>query len=230
MVVSLEMGWRQLLFENYPVEPETVAAHLPDGLAIDTFDGSAYLSVVPFTNINVRPKGLPKWAGVPLPELNLRTYVTHNGVPGVYFFSLDAEGLSGVVGARLLQSLPYYYARIGMDTEDSRVHFESTRRHPGARPAGYKATYGAAGDSFKAPEDPLAQFLLERYRLYTEASGGQLRATAVEHEPWDVYPAEADIEQNTLFTANGFEHPDSEPIRYYCPGVDVVAGESKDLS
>lgn len=229
MVVSLEMGWRQLLFENYPVAPDLVQAHLPDSLDVDTFDGSAYLSVVPFTNIDVRPKGLPRWAGVPLPELNLRTYVTHDGVPGVYFFSLDAEGLSGVVGARVTQSLPYYYARIAMDTEDNRIHFESTRRHPGARPAEYEATYGAAGDSFEAPEDPLAQFLLERYRLYTEAPGGQLRVTPVEHDPWTVYPAEADVEENTLFTANGFEHPDSEPVLYYCPGVDVVAGKSQSV-
>ncbi|WP_336326612.1 YqjF family protein [Halovenus sp. HT40] len=229
MVVSLEMGWRQLLFENYPVDPETVQAHLPTGLDVDTFEGSAYLSVVPFTNINVRPKGLPEWAGVPLPELNLRTYVTHDGVPGVYFFSLDAEGLSGVVGARVTQSLPYYYARIAMETSDDGIYFRSTRRHPGARPAEYEATYGAAGDSFEAPDDPLSQFLLERYRLYTEAPGGHLQYTPVEHEPWTVYPAEADVEENTLFTANGFEHPDSEPVRYYCPGVDVVAGKSQSV-
>lgn len=229
MVVSLEMGWRQLLFENYPVEPELVQAHLPDGLAVDTHGGSAYLSVVPFTNIDVRPKGLPRWAGMPLPELNLRTYVTHDGVPGVYFFSLDADGLSGVVGARLTQSLPYYYARISMEAEDSRVRFESTRRHPGARPAEYEATYWPTSDSFEAPADPLAEFLLERYRLYTESPGGQLRVTPVEHEPWTVYPAQADVAENTLFTANGFAHPDTEPVRYYCPGVDVVAGKSQPL-
>jgi uncharacterized protein YqjF (DUF2071 family) len=229
MVVSLQMGWRQLLFENYPVDPDLVAAHLPDGLAVDSYEGSAYLSVVPFTNIDVRPKGLPKWAGVALPELNLRTYVTHDGVPGVYFFSLDAEGISGVVGARLTQSLPYYYARIQMDSEGDEVRFKSSRRHPGARPAEYEATYRPAGDAFEAPEDPLAEFLLERYRLYTESPGGHLRSTAVDHESWEVYPAEADVSQNTLFTANGFGMPDSDPVRYYCPGVDVVAGTSQRL-
>jgi len=229
MVVSLEMGWRQLLFENYPVDPDTVQAHLPDGLAVDTFEGSAYLSVVPFTNIDVRPKGVPAWAGVPLPELNLRTYVTLDGVAGVYFFSLDAEGLPGVVGARLLQWLRYYYDRITMESDDDSVRFRSSRRHPGARPAEYEATYRPVGESFTSTDRPLAEFLLERYRLYTEAPGGALRYTAVDHEPWTVYPAEADVERNTLFTANGFEHPDSEPVLYYCPGVDVSAGKSQPL-
>lgn len=226
MVVDLAMGWRQLLFENYPVDPEIVAAHLPDGLDVDTFEGNAYLSVVPFTNIDVRPKGLPAWAGVPLPELNLRTYVTHDGVPGVYFFSLDAEGLPGVIGARVTQSLPYYYARISMSTDDDGVYFKSSRRHPGARPAEYEATYRPVGESFTSTERPLAKFLLERYRLYTEAPGGELRYTSVDHDTWTVYEADADVKTNTLFTSNGFERPDSDPVRYYCPGVDVTAGTS----
>lgn len=229
MVVDLAMGWRQLLFENYPVDPDIVAAHLPDGLDVDTLEGNAYLSVVPFTNIDVRPKGLPEWAGVPLPELNLRTYVTHDGVPGVYFFSLDAEGLPGVVGARLTQSLPYYYARISMSSGDDGIHFQSSRRHPGARPAEYDATYRPVGDPFTSTDRPLSEFLLERYRLYTEAPGGELRYTSVNHEPWTVYEAESEVRENTLFTANGFATPEGEPVRYYCPGVDVTAGTSTPL-
>lgn len=112
-MVPIEMRWRHVLFENYPVDPATVAARLPDALAVDTFDGQAWLSVVPFVNADVRPRGLPATLGLDLPELNLRTYVTCDGEPGVYFFSLDADGLLGVVGARLLNHLPYY--TLGMD-------------------------------------------------------------------------------------------------------------------
>lgn len=229
MVVQLEMGWRQLLFENYPVDPATVDAHLPDALDVDTYDGSAWLSVVPFTNVAVRPKGFPERLGIPLPELNLRTYVTYDGVPGVYFFSLDAQGAISVIGARLFQSLPYYYARISLSCESGRVQFESHRRHPGARPASYEGTYWPTDEPFEAPERPLAEFLLERYRLYTESQDGTLRFTPVDHEPWTLYPAAADVERNTLFGANGFEMPDSEPVRFYSPGLDVVAGQSRVL-
>lgn len=227
MVVSLEMGWRQLLFENYPVDPEIVDAHLPESLDVDTHDGSAWLSVVPFTNVAVRPNGLPERAGILLPELNLRTYVTHDGIPGVYFFSLDAEGVTSVLGARLFQSLPYYNARISLTTEDDRIHFQSERRHPGARPAEYEATYWPTGEAFASSDDPLAEFLVERYRLYTESSDGALRYTRVDHDPWTLYPAAVDVERNTLFAANGFEHPETEPVLYYSPGLDVVAGKSQ---
>jgi uncharacterized protein YqjF (DUF2071 family) len=112
MVIPLAMEWRELLFASWSVEPGVVAAHLSDALSVDTHDGDAWLSVVPFTNAIVRPRGVPAALGVDLPELNLRTYVTVDGTPSVYFFSLDAEGVLGVLGARLLHHLPYYYARI----------------------------------------------------------------------------------------------------------------------
>jgi uncharacterized protein YqjF (DUF2071 family) len=227
MVLPLEMGWRHLLFENWPVDPAVMDAHLPEGLTPDTHDGSAWLSVVPFTNVAVRPKGLPGAVGIRLPELNLRTYVTRDGVPSVYFFSLDAQGVASVIGARLFHHLPYYYARISLTGADGRVRFESRRRQPGERPAHYAATYRPTDEPFAAPEDPLAAFLVERYRFYTQAQDGSIRYTDVDHEPWTLSPAAAAVETNTLLAAHGFARPDGEPVYYYSPGLDVVASRSK---
>ncbi|WP_281193937.1 YqjF family protein [Halorubrum sp. F4] len=227
MVLPLEMGWRHLLFESWPVDPELVAAHLPEALEPDEHDGSAWLSVIPFTNVAVRPEGLPRSLGVRLPEVNVRTYVTHDGVPSVYFFSLDAQGLASVLGARAFHHLPYYYARISLEWNDGRVAFDSRRRHPGDRPARYEATYWPTGEPFEAPSDPLATFLVERYRFYTEAPDGSVRYTDVDHDPWTLYPAAATVEIDTLLRANGFRRPDEEPVRYYSPGVDVTASRSR---
>ena len=68
------MRWEHVPFENWPIRPAAVAARLPDALDVDTFDGQARLSVVPFVNADVRPRGLPAAFGLDLPELNLRTY------------------------------------------------------------------------------------------------------------------------------------------------------------
>jgi uncharacterized protein YqjF (DUF2071 family) len=227
MVVPLEMGWRHLLFENWRVDADVVAAHLPASLTVDEHDGSAWLSVVPFTNDAVRPKGLHPSLGVRLPEINLRTYVTYDGVPGVYFFSLDAEGLAGVAGARLFHHLPYYYARLSLAWSDGRVSSSRRRLEPGARPAHYEATYGPAGEPFEAPSDPFAEFLVERYRFYTEAQDGSLRYSTVSHDPWTLYPADATVETSSLLRANGFRQPGTDPVYYYSPGVDVVASRSR---
>jgi len=229
MDVPMAMGWRHLLFQNWPVDPDVVDAHLPAELDPDVHDGSAWLSVVPFTNVAVRPRGVPASLGVRLPELNLRTYVTRDGVPGVYFFSLDAQGVASVLGARVTQHLPYYYARISLEYLGDGVRFRSRRRHPGARPVRYKATYRPTGEAFASTDDPLAAFLVERYRFYTQAQDGSIRYTNVEHDPWTLYPAAVNETANTLFAANGFETPDTESVCYYSPGLDVVTSGSKQL-
>jgi uncharacterized protein YqjF (DUF2071 family) len=247
--LELHMGWRHLLFANWPVAPEVVEPRIPDALAVDTFDGRAWLSVVPYVNVDVRPRRLPAGVGVRLPELNLRTYVRPDGdsarpsensegsdrTPGVYFFSLDADGLPGiglasVLGARLLHALPYYYADIDCSVgADGSVRFESRRRHPGARPVRFRATYGPTGEAFRPDPDSLAEFLTERYRFYTEAPSGGIRYADIRHERWSLREATAEIEENTLFRANGFANPGSDPICYYSSGLDILASPNREL-
>mgnify|MGYP006290074107 CR=1 FL=1 len=227
MPVPLHMGWRHVLFANWPVDPGLVAAHLPPALDVDTYDGDAWLSVVPFTNVDVRPTWWPAGWGLPLPELNLRTYVTHEGMKGVYFFSLDAQGVIGVAGARLFHHLPYYYARISLKTVGDTIRFDSRRRHPGARPVHYRATYEPTGEPLTAEPGSLDAFLTERYRYYTEAPDGYIRYAAIEHEPWPLADATLDEAENTLFAANGFDRPDADPVLRYSPGVDTRASPSR---
>jgi len=224
----LHMGWDHVLFANWPIDPATLRPHVPDALAIDTHDGDAYLSVVPYTNVDVRPPWMPTGTGIGLPELNLRTYVTHDAGPGVYFLSLDADGILGVLGARLFHFLPYYNAAITMHIADRTVRFTSDRRHPGARALHFEATYQPSGDPFTPDPDSLPHFLTERYRYYTEAPDG-LRYADVDHPPWTLYPATATLAADAVFTANGLTSPTTDPRLYYSPGTDTTASGSHRL-
>ncbi|MFA9502363.1 YqjF family protein [Natrinema sp. H-ect1] len=227
MSLPIAMGWRHLLFANWAVDPGIVAARLPDGLEVETYDGRAWLSVVPYLNVDVRPRGVPAAAGVDLPELNLRTYVSRDGEPGVYFFSLDAEGVLGVVGARLFHRLPYYYADIEISGTERGIAFASERRHPGAAPAEFVGTYEPVGDAFKPEPGSLAAFLTEHYRYYTTARDGTVRYADIDHEPWTLRAATAEIERNTLFEANGFDAPAGTPVCYYSRGVDIASSRNR---
>ncbi|MFP8955168.1 YqjF family protein [Natrialbaceae archaeon A-CW3] len=227
MVVSLHMGWRHLLFANWPVNPALVEPAVPSAVTLETFDGMAWLSVVPFTNVDVRPRVAPAGTGIALPELNLRTYVSHDGSPGVYFFSLDTDSVLATFGARVFHYLPYYYASIDFVTRAGRVHFQSRRRHPGARPVHFRASYEPTGTAFHAVPGTLARFLTDRRRYYTEAPDGTLRYADIDHKRWPLYDVDVTLGENTLFEANGFATPDGEPVYLYSPGVDTVASRSK---
>ena len=221
----LSMRWRDLLFAHWAVDPPTVAEALPDGVSLDAHNGEAYLGVVPFVMSDIRPRGSP--IGLSFGELNLRTYVTVDGVPGVYFFNLDADDRLGVRLARSLFRLPYYRARMDVETRgDGRnreVRFRSRRLSRNAPPARFVCRYGPEGDFAEPDPGGLDAFLTERYRFFTADDRGRLYRGDIEHEPWRLAPAWAEIETNDLFSANGFDRPAGSPRLRVAAPIDVTA-------
>jgi len=215
----LEMTWRDLLFAHWPVAEATVAAAIPDDLEVATYDGDAWLGVVPFVMSDIGPRGLP--TGLSFPELNLRTYVDGPRGRGVYFFNLDAGDPVGVRVARRFFALPYFRADMDVRREGETVRFTSHRRHSDAPPARFDASYRPEGEA-EAPEPgSLAAFLTENYRFYT--TGRRLYCGEIGHEPWPLRPASAEFRANTLFEANGFDRPDGEPLVHFAREIDVTA-------
>lgn len=223
MLGVLRMDWRDLLFASWPVEPRIVQQKLPEGLEVDLHDSKAWVSLVAFENVGLRPRGTPTVLGVDLPELNLRTYVKHDGEPGIHFLSMEADGLVSVMAARFGFALPYYWARMKIDRVGDGYRFESERRHPGAPTAGFAATYRPVGEEQEPASGSLDFFLLERYRLYTKALFGLARVD-VDHRPWRVRGADVEILRNTLFEAVGLPGPVGDPVCHFAPEREVVGG------
>lgn len=246
MRALLSMRWADVLFAHWAVDPELVAATLPDGLDVDTSDGDAYLGVVGFRMESIRPRGLPRPLGRSFPELNLRTYVRADDGPGVYFYNLDANDRIGVSLARGLFRLPYYRAETdvrrtrvgdeagrgageGLDGDgveadlDRAVRFASRRVHRGAPHARFDAAYAPTGEAFTPEPGSLPAFLLENYRFYTAGESGRLYVGEIDHEPWTLRPAAAEIRANTLFAANGFDAPAGDPTLHYAEPIAVTA-------
>src|SRR5205807_8935202 len=118
----MKQTWHDLLFAHWPLQPEVLRPLVPAQLTPDIFDGRCWVGVVPFHMCGIRARGLPPLPGLSrFPELNVRTYVTHGGKAGVYFFSLDAANLPAVWAARTFYHLPYFYARMKVDVADNDV-------------------------------------------------------------------------------------------------------------
>ena len=221
-------GWHDLLFAHWPVPQESLAPGLPRGLSLDTFQGQAWISLVPFRMTRVRPRGLPPlpWLSS-FPELNLRTYVVAREEatekPGVWFFSLDAANPVAVAVARWLFHLPYFRARMACVPEGEAVRYWSQRTHRSAPPAVFQARYGPSGPVYRTQPGSLEEWLTERYCLYAADGQGRLYRTEIHHAPWPVQPAWAEIQVNSVAQAAGIPLPETPPLLQFARRLDVVA-------
>ncbi len=207
----MRQRWAGLLFLHWPVDPALIAERLPAGLHVDTYDGYAWLGVVPFFMHRIRPVALP-----PVPwlswfmELNVRTYVhDDDGNPGVWFFSLDCNQPFAVEFARLAFRLPYHHARMRSESHDGRMIYQCRRKIPGAVEALYD--YHPPIDPKPAVEGSLEWFLVERYALFASAPGNRLFRGMVNHKPYQIAPARCDQWSAEPLRWNGFNVPEGPP-------------------
>src|SRR5262249_24053333 len=158
---------------------------------IETWEESAWVSVVPFRMAHVRPRWLPSVGLVSdFLELNFRTYVRCEGLPGIYFFSIHAGRLAADRASRWFSPLPYAHARMSCRRGDGLYRFESACPHAASGEQLFSAEYLPKCEESAAPLGSLDEWLLERYRLYVEDRSGRLLYTEVHHEPWQVREAE----------------------------------------
>ena len=202
----MRMQWRDLLFAHWAVDAAALRTLIPEGLDLDLFEGRAYVGVVPFSMRNVTPRWLPAVPGLDaFPELNLRTYVTVAGRPGVWFFSLDAGQKLAVRVARRLFHLPYFDARFTVSKAGGDVEYSAVRTHRRAAGAKFSASYRPAGGVYRATAGSLDSWLTERYCLYAMDRAGQVYRGEIDHPPWPLQPATAEVSVNTLGERLGIE-------------------------
>ena len=218
------MRWQDLLFMHWPVREDVLRPLIPPALTLDTFDGSAWLGVVPFRMSGVRPRFVPEvpWLSG-FPELNVRTYVSADGKPGIWFFSLDAHSPIAVRVARATFHLPYFEARMSYHVVGEEVRYRSVRTHRGAKEARFAARYRPVGDPFESRPETLEHFLTERYFLYAADKRGNVRRGVIHHRLWPLHPAEAEIETLAMTQQLGVVLPKKAPILHFSKRLDVLA-------
>jgi hypothetical protein len=228
--VVMRPAWHHLLFLHWEVEAALLQSELPPGLELDTFENRAYLGLVPFTMTGVRPRGLPhlpplrRWHQ-DFHETNLRTYVRHEKYgPGVWFFSLDAASAPAVVVARQWFKLPYFYARMNLQTRHQNgqhiLRYVSQRQWPQPSPARCEVEAMVTSEAAPATPGTLEHFLVERYLLYSY-SREQLFAGRVRHKPYPLQSGQVLSIDESVTEAAGFQRPITAPLAHYARRVQV---------
>ena len=215
--------WTELLFAHWRVPPEKLRRVVPSPLELQTFDGRAWLGVTPFQVRNLRLRVTPPFPFLSsFPEINVRTYVTFGGKPGVFFFSLDAASASAVAAARAVYRLPYFQADMAIAHDGGDVHYRSERLTRDSGPkAAFRGRYHALGPASPPAAGTLEHWLTERYCLYTMDDRQRVLRAEIQHPPWRLHPADAAIALNTMGNELGLELSEA-PLVHYAARQDVV--------
>ncbi|HVF49273.1 MAG TPA: DUF2071 domain-containing protein [Pyrinomonadaceae bacterium] len=215
----MQHHWGKLLFMHWPLPADALRALIPERLTIDTYDGEAWIGVTPFTLWDVRLSFTP-----PVPylsdfhELNVRTYVHLDGVPGVWFFSLDTNSTTTVWGARTFYHLPYFNAGIDLEQQGQTIKYHLQRTD---RPAAdFDAAWTTGERLPEAAEGSLEFFLTERYCLYSARDESLYRAR-IHHRPWPLRRAGLSHLRSTMIESHGLPTPDGEPLLHYAEALEV---------
>jgi uncharacterized protein len=220
----MRQEWHELLFAHWPLPADSMTPLLPPGLSLDTYNGQAWVGLVPFRMSGIRLRGtapLP-WLSA-FPELNVRTYVEIEGKPGVFFFSLDAANLVAVRLARRFFALPYYHALMSCIRREDTIVYSSARRQTDAFVrAGLDWTYRPTASAGFTEPGSLEHWLTERYCLYSVNRRGDLFRGEIHHPPWRLQPAEVTRNTTTVALAGGIVLPETEPLLHYSERQEVL--------
>lgn len=216
----MHQDWGKLLFMHWRVKENLLRPHVPKSLGIDTYGDSAWIGITPFTMSDIRafPPFVPPVPGLDsMEELNVRTYVHYNGVPGVWFFSLDANNRALAMGARAFFHLPYYDADINMEGKYKLKYRLKRRDDP---PVAFKADWTAGKPLPTSQPGSREFFLTERYILYTEFEGDLYRAR-IHHEPWELFQAELTNFASSMLEPLQIPQPKTQPILHHAEHASV---------
>jgi uncharacterized protein YqjF (DUF2071 family) len=213
--------WRSLTFLHWRYPAAEIARALPKGLTLDTFEGSAWVGLVPFVLAGVQPYGFPALPWISeFPETNVRTYVRGaDGERGVWFFTLEADRLAAVMLARSWYHLPYRWASMKVKREGSMIEYRSKR----ARIFGEGSSEIGIEIGNVRETTELDHFLTARFRLYT-AANARIAYAPIEHDPWPLKYAELTKLNEDLMEHSGVTRPIGKPLVHYSEELRVKAG------
>ena len=217
---TLAQDWRFLTFMHWRVDIEKLRPHVPEGLEIDTFEGDAYIGLVPFMMKHVRPSWFVSTPGISnFPEFNIRTYVKKDGIAGVFFLTLEAKSLVTCNFAPRTYGLPYRYAKGSVKKSGNKWKWDSSRNKGQFKLAG---TTEVIGEQLQAQPGSLEEFLFERYSLYTSHKGS-LRRGYTHHNKWKFQLAKVELTENSLTESFnlGIDKPLTPELVHYSDGVRV---------
>ena len=213
--------WDDVLFLHWRAEACGLRSRVPAALDLDTFDGSAWITAVIF-RLRVRLGGMPHFPIVSsLSEVNLRTYVSGGGKPGIWLLSVRADNRLAARMARWLTPMPYTYGPLRYEPAGDGFAYRDSESALAFRPT---------GTEIPVKEGSLDKWLLERYRLFAQTPPAPMREAAVTHEPWSVRRVEFADREGVFGSSSGLDLSRPPDAAHFSDGVRAEFGAFRTAS
>lgn len=209
--------WHNTVFLHWAAPAEKIREMLPPGLEADTFNGYAWISLVAFEVKKMTVHSLP-----PIPyisnfrEINVRTYVTHNGIEGIYMFSIETDKLIEVLLTRTFIGLPYKKSEINKTPN----RFQSVNKQNNYR---LNLSYKPIGWAAKKTE--LDYWLTERHALYNYHNNTLYRHD-IHHKEWKLSEVAIFI-FDLNYQLNTMSLPANPDKTHFCEKIEVLLWSRK---
>lgn len=217
----MKQTWEHNLFVHFPIKKEQLQKLVPQQIPLDTFDGYCWISIIPYKTTNLHFRGMPQVKGMSqYVGLNLRTYVTLNGIRGVYFFQLATNQKISSKMAKIFYQLPFFYSPMELKEMNDHFTFHEER---------FFCQYTPISKPFYSKENSIEEFLLERYRFYTLSKKGKVKCCDIVHQPWQIQKVHVELYNNEILKSAGIFITNGKPISHYSKKVHVKIGPLKSL-
>lgn len=216
----MSQRWNDILFAHWRVPSAAIAPLLPEGLQPDTFQGSAWVGVVPLWMDRLSFRGISAIPGAnSFPELHFRTYVhDQTSTPGIYNLTVDIGSLLATAAVRFMLRMPCSWAEMRLNQRTEREFSFHSRRLFVSNPVIFSARYRGLGPTRRLAEirsGSLEYFFTERYCTYTRNHAGQAVRSNVHMVASPLEDAEAEIDRNDLPQSVGIQFAEQEPVLHY---------------
>ncbi|MFF2175112.1 YqjF family protein [Lysinibacillus sp. NPDC058147] len=202
--------WQDVLFLHWPVSPKDLEQYIPQELQLDLYENNAWLSAVLFKVRGQRLRFLPPLPGVGFHlQLNVRTYVTYNGMKGVYFFNSDVTNRF-IVQLATMGSLSYRHSKIALKQKEN--NFSFTSLYHGSLDERLKISYQPIASEISS--STFDKWLVERYHSWSKWKSSLVRID-IDHMPWQLQRVHINIESNTLAPFVKESIQGIQPIAHY---------------
>jgi uncharacterized protein YqjF (DUF2071 family) len=205
--------WNDAIFLHWKVDAHELIKFIPKDLEIDTFQESAWVSMVAFDMKNTRPFFLPPFSPISdFHEINIRTYVKFKEKPCVYFLSIEGGRKISCWIAKKMSNLPYQYSKMKrLNGKYAATNVSNNTQFD----IEFKI-----GDELKEKSD-LDKFLTERYALVQE-SQNQLNYFEIHHIEWPIHQLKIQSLEIKYPKFESIIHSTPDLV-HYSPGVQVLA-------